>query len=476
MKDQLIVIVLIVSVVSCEQQPNDVLVNNKPNILMIVADDHGKDGLGCYGNPIIQTPNIDGIANDGIMFNRAFCTTASCSASRSVILSGLHNHSNGQYGHQHNYSHFSSFDTIKSLPLLLSTGGYKTARIGKYHVAPESVYKFDLALKDKSGHRNSVEMADSCKRFIEQSSPFFLYFCSSDPHRGGGFATELDEKPDRFGNKQQGYEGIIDRIYDPDDVLVPEFLPDNNATRAEIAQYYQAISRLDQGVGRLIKYLKDAGKYDNTLIIYMSDNGMAFPGSKTNLYEPGIQLPLIVKMPYQLNSGSLSNYMISWTDIAPTLLEIAGVNDVNPSGFQGRSFLSVLNNPEYSNNKQQVFASHTFHEITMYYPMRVLREDRYKLIINFAYRLEYPFASDLYASRTWQSILNSSDQKLGGRSVKDYLYRPKMELYDVLEDPNELNNLASHPQFQEKLEEMVIEIKGFQEDTNDPWILKWEYE
>ena len=124
---------------------------SRPNIVLIVSDDHGCEATGCYGNPVVKTPNIDALAGEGVRFTNAFCTTASCSASRSVILTGMYNHANGQYGHQHSYHHFVSFSNIKSLPVLLGEAGYRTARIGKYHVAPEEVYKFGAALEGKRG-------------------------------------------------------------------------------------------------------------------------------------------------------------------------------------------------------------------------------------------------------------------------------------------------------------------------------------
>jgi N-sulfoglucosamine sulfohydrolase len=117
-----------------------------PNIILLVADDHGTDALGCYGNSIIKTPHLDKLAADGVLFSNAYCTSASCSASRSSILTGRFSHGIGHYGHAHDYHHFSTFDTVKSLPQYLSEAGYLTARIGKYHLAPESVYSFDEVL------------------------------------------------------------------------------------------------------------------------------------------------------------------------------------------------------------------------------------------------------------------------------------------------------------------------------------------
>ncbi len=299
----------------------------RANVVLIVADDHGREGVGCYGNPVIKTPNLDKLATEGVRFTHAFCTTASCSASRSVILTGLYNHASGQYGHQHSYHHFICFENIKSLPVLLGEAGYRTARIGKLHVAPDEVFKFDMELKGNA--RNPVAMAENCKDFIsdKDNRPFFLYFCSGDPHRGGGRAEQLPHKPDWFGNNGK-YSGVSEVKYDAKDVIVPPFLPDIPQCRAELAQYYQSVSRVDQGVGRLLAILKEAGKYENTLIIYISDNGIAFPGAKTTLYEPGMNLPCIVRSPYQKKRGLVCNAMITWADITPMILDFAGFNSL----------------------------------------------------------------------------------------------------------------------------------------------------
>ena len=467
----------------------------RPNVVLIVSDDHGRGDLGCYGNPVIKTPNLDKLAAEGVRFTNAFCTTASCSASRSVILSGLYNHYNGQYGHQHAYHHFISFDRVRSLPVLLSQGGYRTARIGKYHVAPEDVYKFDAALPGNS--RSPVQMADNCREFFETGSrqrgagrmpanqgrdalatqddrPFFLYFCTSDPHRGGGKAADLPHQPDRFGNRPQGYPGIEEVTYKPEDVIVPDFLPDIPECRAELAQYYQAVSRVDQGVGRLIAHLKKAGRYDNTVVLYISDNGIAFPGAKTTLYEPGMNLPCIVRTPRQKNKGIACDALVNYADLTPTILDLTGAMPADYE-FHGRSFKPVLERERVA-DWDTTYASHTFHEITMYYPMRVVRERRFKLIWNIAHGLEYPFASDLWASATWQGNLKRGNKHYGKRTIEAYLHRPKFELYDLESDPHEVKNLADDPQHKGKLEKMKARLKAFQKRTKDPWILKWDYE
>jgi N-sulfoglucosamine sulfohydrolase len=444
------------------------------NIILFVTDDQGQDA-GCYGNPVIKTPNLDKLAADGTRFPYAFCTTASCSASRSVILTGLHNHANGHYGHEHAYHKFGSYPTIKSLPVLLRQAGYRTARIGKFHVAPEAVYQFDHVLPGNG--RSPVEMANNCRELLTAAGdkPLFLYFCTADPHRSGGTVQDAPHQPNPFGNRPKGYPGVETIIYDPKDVIVPPFLPDTPTCRAELAQYYQAVSRIDQGLGRLIEILQRAGTYEDTLIIYISDHGIAFPGAKTTVYEPGLRSPCVVRNPYLKKRGVVSNAMISWVDLTPTILDFARALPQN-APFHGRSFLSVLDQ-ENPTGWDEIFASHTFHEITMYYPMRVVRNRKYKLIWNLAHPLPFPFASDLWAAPTWQDVYRRGpDAFYGKRTVKAYIQRPKFELYDLENDPHEVNNLAEDSRHLQTLEKLKAELKAFQKRTNDPWILKWDYE
>lgn len=453
---------------------------NRPNIILIVADDHGIDALGCYGNPVIKTPALDALARDGIRFTNAFCTTSSCSPSRSVILTGMQNHANGMYGLQHDIHNFSSFDKIKSLPVYLSENGYETIRIGKYHVAPDKVYKFDRVLSKGEANDNSslarstVEMAEKCQDlFRESNKPFFLYFCTDDPHRSLPFDSWPGPNP--FGNRKEGYPGVTPVVYDPDSVIVPYFLPNIPACRAELAQYYQAISRLDQGVGKLISYLKDANKYENTLIIYISDNGIAFPGAKTTLYDPGMKLPCIVKLPKEENKGKVTDAMVSWADITPTILDYAG-GLPSDNEIQGRSFKKILENPGKTDDWDEVYASNSFHEITMYYPMRVVRTKKFKMIWNIAYKLDYPFAWDLYESSTWKGLRSIGSIYLGTRKIENFIHRPEFELYDLEHDPEELTNLSGDPEYAAILKHLKERIKVFQKKTNDPWLYKWEYQ
>ncbi|PQO43486.1 sulfatase [Blastopirellula marina] len=481
------------------------------NIVFFITDDESPT-LGCYGDKVAVTPAIDAIAAEGTRFVNAFATTASCSASRSVVLTGLHNHMNGQYGHTHHYHKFSSYpDVVQlALPRLLAQAGYRTARCGKYHVAPEAVFHFEETIPGNS--RSDVEMAENCRAFLtkEDDRPFFLYFALSDPHRGGqdDQTSKLELKPNLFGNlpKRRSYPEVEEVFYDPAKVPVPSFLPDTPETREELAQYYQSCSRIDQGLARLVSILKEAGVYDKTLIVFTADHGMAFAGGKTTVYEPGLRVPFVVRDPYATNRGAVSDALISHVDITPSLLDFAGALDreknapkqpinanqfwkergeqleENRSGgnkfnvYHGKSWIPLLSNPGGDHHKY-VIASHTFHEIQMYYPMRVYRDKQYKIIWNIAHKLDYPFASDLWAASSWQAQWKKGpDAPYGGKTVREYVERPEFEFYDIERDPHETKNLAKDPAYASTLEEYKAKLKAEQKRLHDPWVMKWDYQ
>ena len=280
----------------------------------------------------------------------------------------------------------------------------------------------------RSGSKSlSVEMAEKAKEFITDKTddrPFFLYFATSDPHRGGGVDKNSDSqwKPNLFGNKPNrgSFPDVNEVFYAPEDVVIPPFLPDTHETREELAQYYQSCARIDSGVARLVEILKEANLYDKTLIVFTSDHGMAFAGGKTTVYEGGLRVPFVVRDPYQTERGKQSDALISHIDITPSLLDFAGGLDQNKNRpknmldpkqfwtqrdeaikdnrngnkkfarYHGQSWMPVLANPDQQHH-DTIMASHTFHEIQMYYPMRVVRDGNYKLIWNIAHPLPYKF-------------------------------------------------------------------------------------
>ncbi|MFW5997091.1 MAG: sulfatase [Lentisphaeria bacterium] len=447
---------------------------NSPNIVLMVADDLGSEGMGCYGNDVINTPNLDALADNGVRFTNSFCTTASCAASRSVILTGKHNHANGTYGHTHGNHHFAAFSDTVSLPFLLNQKGYRTGQIGKKHFAPDSVYPFQWTCGDTHFGRDDVRMSEACREFIQGEEPFFLYWCSYNPHRAG-IVEDHPLRPNSFGNPTSSFPGDKEQVYSEDEVEIPRFLSDTPEVRAELAQYYQSVSRLDRGVGHLMDVLKDEGKLENTIVMFISDNGIAFPEAKTTLYDPGMKLPCLVRSPLHKNQGMDCDGLITWADITPTILDWADV-DADEYDFHGNSFDRIIDEESPQNWRQEIYAAHSFHGITNYYPMRVVRTKQYKFIYNIAWKLDYSFASDLWASPAWQAVLRDEAKYFGPRSVEAYVHRPCFELYDLENDPDEINNLAADPKYAEMVDDFKEKLKIFQADTNDPWLHKWEYE
>ncbi len=433
------------------------------NVVLLIADDLGFQ-LGCYGDRAARTPHLDALARRGVRFSHAFATVSSCSPSRSTIYTGLYAHSSGQYGLAHAEHNFHSRAGVRSLPAYLRVAGYRTGIIGKVHVVPRSVYDFDQEIR--ASGRNGAQMAQQARKFIEACGDreFCLVLGYTDPHRAG--------KGKSFANEGK-YPGIEQRKFAPKEVTVPPFLPDQPDVRADLAEYYQAVNRLDQGVGKLLEVLKATGRDRDTLVIFLSDNGIPFPGAKTTLYDSGIHLPLIVAQPGQKKAGLVNQAMVSWVDILPTILDWAGLKP--PATLPGRSFLPIL---EEENPKgwDEVYASHTFHEVTMYYPMRAVRTRKYKYIRNLAHKLDFPFASDLYHSATWQGVLKRGDRTLGARSLTAFLHRPAEELYDVEKDSSETKNLAGGPAHAKTLQSLRRKVRDMQERTKDPWTVKYHYE
>jgi N-sulfoglucosamine sulfohydrolase len=433
----------------------------KKNVILLIADDMGLD-LGCYGNTKIKTPNLDALAKNGVRFSNAFATVSSCSPSRASLYSGLFSHTNGTYGLAHADHNFHSKPNVKSLPRLLNDAGYRTAILGKNHVIPKEVYPWGQEIAVNG--RSVALVAEKARQFISETGdkPFCLVVGYADPHRAAR----------GFGNETK-YPNVSEVRYDPTNVELPYHVPDQPDARLDVADYYQSATRCDTGIGLMLKVLDDTKKTNSTLVIFISDNGIPFPGAKTTLYDSGVHLPLIVSSPVQKKRGHANAAMVSFVDVMPTILDWAGVKA--PAELPGRSLLPILDeqNPP---GWDVVYGSHQFHEVTMYYPMRMIRTRTHKYLLNLAHQLEFPFASDIYNSPTWQGVLKRGDKMLGQRPVESFLHRPHEELYELSKDPNELKNLAGDLSQAKVLEEMRRQMRAWQEKTKDPWVVKYTHE
>lgn len=427
------------------------------NVLLLIADDWSPLA-GCYGSPVIQTPHVDQLAERATRFTQAFCTSPSCAASRANILTGHYSHTHGQYGHSHSIHNFHTADSMPSIPRQLAAvadADFATGIIGKLHVQPASVYPWTHDMQKVEGSpRNVTEMARLAAGFFDDigDRPFYLHMGFTDPHRD-------------FGN-QRAYPGVTEVQYDASDIPVPDFLPDHPDVRAELADYYQAISRLDFGFGLAIKAMQDAGRDRDTMIIVMSDHGMPFPGAKASSFDSGHHCPLLIAPPG--GEQVTSHALVNWSNIAPTVLDWCGA-DI-PADLPERSLVPILQQSEPA-GWDETFTSHTFHEVTNYYPYRALRGRRYKYVRNLYPELTRPLPSDLWASPTWQAVVTEDMETMGVRPTRAFLHQPAEALFDIQADPQETTNLIQEPGLQDVVEQMRTKVRHFRMQTHDPWVL-----
>lgn len=438
---------------------------SRPNVLLLISDNQNWNDVGCYGNHLLKTPNLDRLAREGVRFDFAFATTASCGPSRAVMYTGLYTHQNGQYGHPQHYHNYHLRPEVRTVFSLLKTNGYQTGLIGKANVSPPEQYRIDY--QPTVNARDVSTMARKAREFFRQTGdqPFVLVIGYADPH------PTSRARPGWRIRRQ--FEGIQPIHYDPRDIIVPRYLPDQPEVREGLAGYYQEISRLDQGIGMVLKELKRSGKEDETLIIFTSDHGSSEPGAMANHYEPGVRVPLLVKSPQQTRVGRTTDAMVTFVDLVPTILDWTGTKGPGYT-LPGRSILPALRQ-EHPTGWDEVFLSHVSHELQTYYPMRTIRTRRYKLIWNLLWRQEYPLPLDTIERATWRGIARRGDKMIGRRTVKRFLFRDRLELYDLKNDPDEVVNLADNPKYAAVRRQLADKLLEFLKRTNDPWLLRHKF-
>ena len=436
--------------------------DRRRSVLFVIADDWSRLAR-CYGNEVIRTPHIDALAERGTVFDYAFCTSPSCAVSRACILTGQHSHTHGQYGHCHGIHGFRTHEYMQSTPAVLQAHGYATGCIGKKHVEPASVYPF--AYEPGVDARSPDGMASKVTEFLSEHAeqPFYLHVGSEYPHRAGR----------GFGNERM-HAGITPTPYDPEEVIVPGFLPDVPRVRRDLAEYYESVSRYDQVVGAVVAALEASGRAEETLIFVTTDHAMPFPGAKASSFDSGHRCPLIICHPEQRRRGIHSQALMNWVDFCPTILEWCGVE--SPRGnvaLPGRSLLPILEDdaPRPGGGAwEETFFSHCFHEVTNYYPYRALRGRRYKYVRNLAHQLETPLPSDLFRSLTWTAVREEDLEMLGRRPRAGFLRQDREALFDMESDPDETRNLIAEPALAEAAAEMRAKVVAFRQATRDPWL------
>ena len=418
---------------------------DRPNILLIVSDDHSVPHVGCYGNGDIKTPNLDRFAAEGMRFDRAYVMSPQCAPSRASIMTGR-----SPVAIQMTRFSAPLPMEVRTYPEMLKAHGYFTGVAGRtYHLNGEASHSDPLiqgiydklnlrTFPDRLDYVRTGSMRDGIKQFAEfldlkpEGRPFFLQLGSNDPHR-------------RFG------PNMAREPHDPESLTLPPHYPDTPLARQDLAYYYDKISRFDDDFGEVMRMLDDRGLAANTLVAFIGDNGAALLRGKGTLYEFGINVPLIMRWPGKIEPGRASSELVSGEDLAPTFLEAAGATV--PEEMTGRSFLRHIEGEE-SAGREHVFAERGAHHI--YLPFHSAAFDlsrcvvgrRYKFIYNALWQIPYE-PVDFASTDFWKDLVaRNAAGDLSAETSRRYFSptRPMYELYDLENDPGELENLAGRPE------------------------------
>jgi len=431
----------------CGRKTSRVATPDAPNIVLLVADDLGWRDLGCYGDRQVHTPNIDGLAAEGVRFSNAFVAAPSCSPSRASLVTGQHPHTHGVTGlsHRHPRLMLSPFKT--TLPEVLERSGYQTAIEGKWHVAPylpTGWYGYAERLSGILPRDLWIRSSDEAIAFIEanRSNAFYLELNYMDTHR------------DDWGE----FEFVEDFPVDPERIFVPAYyaLPDWPEIREEVAKYYSNAAKMDRMIGEVLSKLDELGLRESTLVCFVSDNGPPLPGNKMTLYDRGIGTPLLMRWPGRIPAGTVKDDLVSTVDLMPTLLEAAGC--LVPPEVQGGSVLPLARGDGAGPPREAVFAEMTYH--IHYLPMRAIRTTRWKYIRNYS---DDAVGLDQCAHMDWAHRLSELPNQGWTRA------RVPEELFDLENDPNEQENLVADPAFEPVLERMRRRLDAHMAETRDPY-------
>jgi N-sulfoglucosamine sulfohydrolase len=361
-------------------------------------------------------------------------------------------------------------ENIPTLSRLLKNSGYITGIIGKtWHYEPVKSFAWDTFIEYKElGCGRSPELYGSCSKDFfqkakESSKPFFLHLNSHDPHRP--FSGSRQEK-DRALKKNEVYPGP-NRLIKEWEIEVPGFLPDIPDVRKEVAQYYTSVNRLDAVVGQVLKELEQSGLEKDTMVLFLSDHGMAFPFAKTNCYLNSTKTPLIIRWPRRIKPGIVnSDHLIAGVDIMPMLLEAAGLKIID--GLDGQSFLPLLLNEPYT-GRNLVFSMFYETYAKNQYQMRCLQTKKFAYIYNGWSDGKTVFKNESQSGLSMKAmkLAAENDPEIAER-VKLFLYRVPQEFYDLEKDPCALKNLIDIPEYQKQIRDMKAGLADIMAKTGDP--------
>lgn len=420
---------------------------SRPNILIIIGDDCTHNDLPLYGGENVKTPNIDKLATEGLTFNKAYVSMAMCTPSRSELYTGLYPATSGVC-----WNHANARTGTQSIVQHLAKHGYRTGIAGKTHIQPQSVFPFEMVegverdCVKKTSDFNSEEMMEFVSR--DKNQPFCLVTALTSPHA-----------PWTVGDPSH---------FNPDSLVLPPYMVDTKETREEYAKYLAEVEVLDEQTGQTLKVLKDAGVYDNTIIIFTSEQGSQFPYCKWTNYENGIHTAFVVRWNGVTKPGTRTDALIQYADVLPTLLDAIGGN---AKGFDGTSFLTVLKGKSDTHRKY-AYAMHNNFPEGPPYPIRSITDGKFHYILNLNHENMYiekhlmgrPDHTSYWPS--WMLNITNSDKNFN--IVSGYMLRPKEELFEPAKDKYERNNLAGKNQYREIQKQLAEELQRWMTTQGDP--------
>lgn len=405
----------------------------RPDIVFYIADDLSAADLPLHGGTNIQTPSIDALAASGMSFNRAFVASPSCASSRAALLTGLMPAKNGAE-ENHSYPR----KEVLKLPQVLNKLGYQTAAFGKVaHLRSAPDYHFEI--HDRQQHIPDVRK--NVKQFLESRTdqrPLALFVGVSDPHVPWPNESTIDPKT----------------------MSLPPKLLDTPRTRIQRSRYLQEVKDLDAYLGEL-RALTNKHLSQDQVFVFSSDHGAQFPFGKWTLYDEGIRVPLIVAQNGKIKAGSKTEAMVSWVDILPTLIDTVGGQV--PDKLDGRSFLNVLRGKTDS-HRENIFTTHSGDQLMNVYLSRSIRTDRYKLIWNPHPDFAFTTHIDMLLRETSGDYFKQWTERAktdpaAAATVAKHHGRPAIELYDLQQDPHEMNNLAGQPETSKIQQQLFDDLK-----------------
>ena len=431
----------------------DIYAREKSNFLIIMADDCTYNDLPVYGGKNAKTPNIDLLAKNGLTFNQSYVATAMCQPARSELYTGLYPFSNGS-----SWNHSASIPGTRSMPQILGKLGYRVGIAGKVHVKPHSVYPFQYVKGfEKSCVKKETVDHDTkgILEFMKADKPFCQVVCLVEPH-----------VPWTMGDNSK---------YPVDKIKLPPNIADTPVTRQCFSNYLAEITYMDSQVGDILKALEESGKKDNTIVIFTSEQGSQFPGSKWTNWNTGLHTAFIISQPGKIPQNERTDALIQYADVLPTLVDIAGGSATET--FDGTSFKEVLFNNKKT-HRTYVYGSHNNVPEGSPYPIRSISNGKYRYIVNLKPDVKY-YEKHLMvmegntkgrlASMYWRTWVKGAETDPQIKTLHDrYVNRPAEELYHTLNDAYEMNNLAKNIEYAPIKKELKMELEKWMTEIGDP--------